>query len=142
MTSDPNKLVYGTHSTENGIIFNDDVAGHLGIVAHYAIIAHDTVMCQMAIGLNKTIAANRCFFPVFCSPVYCNKFPDGCIITYKYIGIFALKFQILRNGCNYCAWKNAAVLSDSCAFHYCNIGTNPGTLSNFHILVNDGKRID
>src|SRR4249919_2723928 len=100
MLSYPDKLVNGTHAAKNGIVFNDHMSGNLGIITHHAVIAYNTVMSQMTIGLDQTIASYGSFFPVFGTAVYRYEFANGRIVSDEYIGIFSLEFQILRNGCD------------------------------------------
>ena len=52
------KLVYGTHTGQDGIITNGYVAGHLGIIAHDTIIANNTIMRKMAVGHDQAILSD------------------------------------------------------------------------------------
>src|ERR1700681_3801778 len=132
------KLVNGTHAAKNGIILNDHMTRQVRIVAHHAPVTYTAIMRNMTISLNEAIVSDRSLFPFFRSAVYGYKFADGGIISDENIGILALKFQILRNGCNYGTRENPAVFTDTCAFHNGYIGANPCTLAYFHILVDDG----
>jgi hypothetical protein len=98
-------------------------------------------MRQVTISLDETITSNGSFFPVLRAPVYRNKFTNGSVITNKNIGIFALKFQILRNGGDDRSREDPAIFSDTGTLHNGYIGTNPCSFTNFDILVEDGKRI-
>src|SRR6476661_903433 len=100
------KLMNGTHTTQYGIIFNDNMTRHLGIIAHHAIITNNAVVGEVAISLNQAIAANGGFFPVFGSPVNSNKFPNSCIISDENIRIFTLKLKILWYGSNNSSREN------------------------------------
>ena len=83
------------------------------VVAYNHIIANKNSRCKMRISHNKAILPST-VFPVSGTPVYCNKLPDGGIITNKYIGIFSMKFKVLRNGGYHCAGEYLAVLPDPC----------------------------
>jgi len=116
--------------------------GQLGIITHDTVIAHDAIMCNMTVGHDEAVVAYLGCPPVFAAPVYRNKFTYGGIIAYFHGGTFTLVFQILRNGCDYSAWKNAAVLSNPGTFHDGNIASDPGAITNFHILMNNTKGVD
>ena len=94
-------------------------------------------MCNMTIRHNQAIITNFGFPPVFGAPVNGNKFADGGVVSNLNRGIFTFKFKILRNCCNYCTRKNAAVFTNPCTFHNGYIAANPGAFTNFYILVNN-----
>src|ERR1700750_871715 len=102
------KLMNGTHTTQYGIIFNDNMTSYLGIIAHHAIIANNTIVGEVTIGLNQAIAANGGFFPVLGSAINRYKFPNCCVISDENIRIFTLKLKILRYGGNDSSRENPA----------------------------------
>src|SRR5271154_1435740 len=136
------ELMNCAHATEYCPIINDHVAGNLCVITENAIISYNTIVRQMAICLDKTIFPDHSFFTVLRAAVNGNKFPDSCIIANKNIGIFALKFQILRNGANNSAGKNAAIFTNSRTLHDSYIRTNPCSFTDFNILVDNCKRVN
>ena len=141
MLADPYKLVDGAHTTEDGPIFNDDMARYLGIIADYTIVADDTVVRDMAISQDHAIAAYRGFFRGPWCPGLSYKFPDRRIVPYLNGRLFSVKFKILRISGNYSAREYPAILSDPGSFHDRHIAANPGPFSHFHILMNHRERI-
>src|SRR5579863_337265 len=135
------KLMNGTHATQNGVIFNNNMTRHLSIIAHHAIIANNAIVSEVAIGLNQAIAANRGFLPVFGSAVNGNKLPNSCVISDENIRIFTLKLQILGNRRDDGPRENSAVFSDTGPLHDGHIGPDPCTFTHLYILMDDRKRI-
>src|SRR6478735_5885801 len=131
----------GTHASKDGIIPDDHMTGNLGIVAHHTIVTYNAVVRQMAVGLDQAIAPDGGFFPVLGATVDGDEFADGCIVADKNIGVFALEFEILRNGGNDRTGKYSAVVPDPCSFHDCHIRSDPGSFSDFHILMDNRERI-
>ena len=93
MLPDFYKLMYRTHTSQDGIIANGNMTCNLGIITHDAIIANNTIMRQVAIGHDQAVFANSCFPAVFCTTVNGYKFPDRCIVANYHNGIFIFKFR-------------------------------------------------
>ena len=85
------KLVNGAHTTDNSPVANRYMPCHLRIITGNTIITHQTIMRKMAIRHDQAVFANHRFITILRTTVYCNKFTDGCTITYIYIGILALE---------------------------------------------------
>src|SRR4030095_11785756 len=141
MRSNIHKLVYSTHSAENGPVTNRNMSCYLCVIAHDAVVAYNAIMCKVAICHYKAIAPDHGLLPDLCSPVDRYIFADGCIISNANDRIFALEFHILRNRGDDSPWKNATIFSNARAFHDRHVRTNPCPLPNFNVLVNDGKWI-
>ena len=115
----------GTHTGQDGPFANDHMSGYLGIIAHDHIITNNTVVGKMGVCHDQAIFSNGGLFPVGRTTVHRNKFTDGGIIANHNRRIFAMEFQILRNGCNHRTRKNAAVFADPRTLHNCYIGADP-----------------
>lgn len=61
MSPDLYKLVYRTHSADNGPVANGHVTGYLGIIAGNTIIANKTVVGKVTISHDQAILANHGF---------------------------------------------------------------------------------
>jgi hypothetical protein len=118
------------------------VASHLGVVAHDTVVSHDAIVRNMAVGHDETVISYHGLPSVLGSPVDGNKFPDGGIVADFNGGLLSFKFQVLGGSSNNRSWKDPAVFPDPGSIHDGYIAANPGSFSNFHILVDDRKRID
>src|SRR5258705_2913700 len=142
MIADLYKLVYGTHTGKYGPLTNSYMSRHLGVITYNTIITHQAIMGKMRISHNQAIFSDYSFFPVGRAAVYGYKFPDRSIITNYYSRIFTMKLKILWYGGNNCSRKDPAILTDPGTFHNGYIGTYPGAIANFHVLVNDRERVN
>jgi hypothetical protein len=118
------------------------MARNLRVVTQDAIITNDTIVGNMAIRHDEAIVSNLRGPPVLTTPVNGHKFADGCIIPDLHCCMFSFVFQILWNGCDHGAGKDAAVLTDPGSLHNCNIAPDPGTFADLHILVNNTEGIN
>jgi hypothetical protein len=117
------------------------MAGHLGIVAHNAIVAYHTIVGNMAVSHDKAVVANLGFSAVDGATIDGYKLPDGAIVANFYRGFFALKLQVLRDGSNNSAWKNAAILTNSGTFHNGYIAAYPCAFAYGYMAMYNGKRV-
>jgi len=134
--------VNGAHAGQDSPVAYGNVARYLGVVADDAIVANKTIVCQVAVRHDKAVLTNPGRPPVLASAVDGNKFPDGGIVADFDRGLFAFVFQVLRNGGNYGAGKDAAVLADAGAFHDGNVATDPGAFADLYILMNHTEWIN
>src|SRR5258706_5037091 len=141
MLADIHKLVNSAHTPNNGPVPDGHMAGYLRIIAHNAIIPHNTIMGEVAISHDKAIFTYDRLISCFCPPVYSNEFTDSRAVTDKYIGIFALELQVLRNSCYHRSREYPAVFSYPGSFHDCDIGPYPGTISDLYILVDNREGV-
>ena len=117
------------------------MTGHLGIIGNDTVITDDAVVRDMTVSLQQAVVADTCFPAFLCSPVHCHKLSYSGIISYFHQRIFSFKLQVLGNSGDHGAGENAAVPADARPFHNGHIAADPGTFSNFNIVMNDCKRV-
>jgi hypothetical protein len=136
------KLVHGTHTTQDSPIAQFYVTGNLGIIAHDTVTANQAIVCQVTVSHDQAIVAHFGLATVFGTTVNSHKFADGGIVTYFDKRFFSFKLKILRDGGDNGTGENAAVFANSCTFHDGYIATDPGTLTNFYILMNNSEWVN
>src|SRR3954453_6940506 len=81
MLPDANKLVYSTNAAYDRPIAYHYMSGHLSAVAENAIISNDTIMSNVTVSHDKTVAAHFCFDPVSSAAMNSHKFTNDCVIS-------------------------------------------------------------
>ena len=142
MRADLDELVHRAHAREDRPFTDSNMTRYLGVVARYAVISYDTVVREMAIRHDQAIFADDGLVPFLGSPVYRNKLADRGTITDNYVGILALELEVLRDGRDHGAGEDPAVLADPGTFHNSYIGTDPGTIADLDVLVDDRKWVN
>src|SRR5690606_27935561 len=142
MVPDGHELVDGDHPGQDHIGPYGDVSGQGGIVAENTAISHNAVMGNMAIGHDQAVVANDRLHTVRGSLVDRGTLPYGGIVPDMDRGVLPLVLQVLGHGRNDRPGEYTAVLSDSGTLHDRDIGADPGTLPNGHIVVDGGKGLD
>lgn len=77
---------------------------------------------------------------IFGSAVYGSALANSCIIAYFDRSDFATKFEVLGYGGYHRTRKNAAMLTDACAFKNSHVGRNPSMVAYDRISINIAKR--
>jgi hypothetical protein len=142
MLADMYKLVDRTHARKDRIIAKHYMACHLGVVAHDAVVANHTIVSDMAVCHDQAIVSHLGGPFIFTAPVDGYKLADGSVITNFYCSILTFVFEVLRNTGNNSTRKNPAIVPDTRPFHDGNIAADPGSFSDFNILMNHTKRIN
>src|SRR4051812_13108147 len=117
MLTNAGKLLYGTHSCNNGPVPHRYMPCHLGAVTHNTIITYNAIVGNMTVRHNKAIASYSGFTAIHRTPMYGYKLADSGIVSNFNNGFFACKFQILRNSSEYSTRKNTAVFAYTGTFH-------------------------
>src|SRR5690606_15526852 len=139
MHADPYKLMNGAASANNCPFVDGDVPSHLYGVSYNHVVADDTVMGNVHISHQKTgFSYFGCLF-INGATVDGHALAYGGVISNFYSRFFTLKFKVLGDGRYNCSGKYFAIFADSCAGINGNVGTNPGAVTNFHIVMNRGK---
>jgi hypothetical protein len=133
--------VNSAHACQDAMVAQNNMSGHLCVVAHDTIVSNDAIMRDMTVGHNQTVVAYfGCPF-VLASTVDGNKFSNGSVVANDYSSIFSFKFKILRYSGDYSTRKNATVVSNSGALHDGYVAAYPRAASYLHILMNNTERI-
>src|SRR5271165_367321 len=96
MRTDLDELMDRAHAAEDDPVAENDMTGHLGIIAQDTIVPDDAVMSDMAIRQDHAIVADLCPPTVAGSAMYRDKFPNGRIITDLHRRLFAVELKVLR----------------------------------------------
>src|SRR5205809_3361670 len=142
MLADIDDLVYGSHAPNDRPIADGHMTSYLRIVAHDTIITDNTVVGKMAIGQAQAVFADDRLISCLGTAVYSHKLTYGRTISYKYIGILTLEFEILWDSSYYRPGEYPAIPTDAGTFHDSHVRPNPGSIANLNILVYNCKRIN
>src|SRR5690606_36699745 len=111
------------------------MAWQLHRISQYYIVAQYTIVVDVSVCNKQAVHTDAGNSRSLGSTSYSNTFSYGHVIANGYGSHFPIKFEVLRYGRDYRSGKNTAVFADFSPFHNGNIGTDPGTFSNFHIFM-------
>jgi hypothetical protein len=136
------ELMYRTNAAHTYIIAKYHMPCKLRTIAQGTVVAYYTIVSYMAVSQYPAPFAYYRFIAVGGTPVYGYKFSYGTVISNFNCGFFAVKFPVLRYGCNYSTGKNSAVFANAGTLHNGYIATHPGAFTNYHITMNYGKWVN
>ena len=88
--------MYGNQATDNGKVFDYNMAGQGCRIRHDNVIPYSTVMSYMAIGHEQVVAPYPCFSAAEGRPsVYGHKLSNLIRVTDNHIGFLAPELQVL-----------------------------------------------
>jgi hypothetical protein len=96
MFTDAAKLVYGTQSSQDRVLFHQNVAGQGAVVREDHVISDIAIMGDMAVGQKITVASDARYRPNGGASVHGAEFPEAIVIPDLEVGRFAGIFEILR----------------------------------------------
>ena len=113
--ADVGKLVYKWATTDYSVVINNHFACQLCGIRYDDVVAQYTVVSNVAVGHNKTVAAYYGATLGGCASVYGYTLAQYGVVAYLGCGVFALKFKVLRYGGYGNTGENFANLTDACA---------------------------
>ena len=131
-----NKLMNGRQSPHNSIITYTYMAGYIYSIGNYSMLAYMTVMCYVGISHYQCIIFNSSLHFIDCPLVDSGIFPNGNIITYNNKRILTRVLKILWDSRNYTSGENFTVSAYPCPLHNGYMRANPGSFTNFNIVMN------
>src|SRR4051812_38352357 len=93
MLADLYKLVNGTNTTKPNPVAKLNVTGKLCVIAKRTVITDITIVTDMAVSEDPAVVANNRFPTIGGTPVYSNKFANGCIVADLNKCVFTGKFS-------------------------------------------------
>lgn len=142
MRSDVAELVNQAATTNDSEVVDFHFTGKLACIADNNVVADDTIVSDVAVGHNETVAAYYCAALSRSTAVYGHTFAQYGVVADDSSCLLALEFQILGNGTDDRAGENGNPCADTSAFENCDIAANACTRADFDVAVNCGEWTD
>ncbi len=140
--TDADELLHGHVAFQNSPVADGDVPSKVHAVGDHHVVAHQAIVRQMHVGHQQAVLPYGGALPVGGAAVDGDALAHGGAIPDFGGGFFAGEFEVLRNGGDHRAGKNAAVGTDARAVHDGGVGADPRAVADGDIRRDGGERLD
>lgn len=142
MRADVTELVDESASANHGKVVNDNLTGNLSGIGDNHIVANHTVVSYVAVGHNEAVAADNGLALGGGATVDGNTFANGGVVADYGKSVLATELEVLRDAGDNGTGENGAILANTSALHYGDIGADASALADLHILLNGDEGVN
>jgi CMP-2-keto-3-deoxyoctulosonic acid synthetase len=140
MPANSNKLLHANEPFQDSIVFNFNMAGKVYIIGKDDVIPQNAIVRYMRVRHQQIMRSHGSASGSDSTAIDCDKLPN-CGIIANFSGCnFTIELEVLRNGGNDRARKDAAMATDPRAVKKRDVRANPGIITNLHIAIYVGER--
>ena len=136
------ELMHQHVGTDDGVVVDDNLAGHLGGVADDAAVAYQGIVGHVYAFHQQVVVAHDGASFGSCAAVHGHVLTDEVVVANLGGRILALELQVLRDGTDDGTGKDGVAVADAAAVQDAGMGHNLVVVADDHILVDEDERRD